>query len=240
MFSAPCSQLICENATDTCHKGNCQCGENIDFICNQDSQFTMCSEGQCMCSKIKGLFEKGDGSTQGSCNSPFHKCQSNGMCAECITSAECSGLTDTCVGFKCSCGTGGICNSTISNSCIDGVCRCGTSSACSQKQEMVSLSHRFADNLVTNCNQNTCEGSHGFCGCQWDAANQSCMVPRSDQEVCTQITKFYNPLFIKGRLTYYNQITTSSEGVVECDDIIGGQVGEYHCLGIVIFHIYFV
>ena len=230
MISAPCSQLICKNTTDTCHNGKCQCGENLDFVCSHDSQFPLCSEGQCMCSKIKGLFQKGDGSTQGSCDSRSHKCHSNGICAECITSAECSGLTDTCVGFKCSCGTGGPCNSTRSNHCVDGSCMCGTISACSQKQEMVPLA---------NCNQDTCEGTlgtRGYCGCHWDITSNSCMVPRSDQEVCTQITKFYNPLFIKGRLTYYNPDTKSQEDVLECDDIIGGQVGEYHCLGIVILH----
>ena len=235
MISAPCSELICENTTDTCNNGKCQCGDHPDFVCTQDSQISMCSEGQCVCSKIKGLFQKGDGSTQGSCNSRSHKCQSNGVCAECITSAECSGLTDTCIGFKCSCGTGGPCNSTRSNICTDGSCMCGKSLACSQKQEMVLLSHMYGNNLVANCDQTKCQGTtnaKGYCGCHWNGS--ACMVPRSDQEVCTQVTEFYNPLFIKGKLKYFDQ-----EALL-CDDIIGSQIGEYHCLGIIILHYNFV
>ena len=209
----------------------------MGLVCNQNTQFPVCSQGDCVCSKTKGLFIVGDGTTQGSCDLRSHKCQANGRCAECTTDAQCTGLTDTCISTKCSCGTDGPCNSTISNECLGGNCMCGANPKCSQKQEMLVL------NLASGCTRQLCEGVllpnftyiAPICGCFWDTtivngAEIGCKVPRSDQEVCQPISKYYNPLFIKNRLSY------AGREVLECDDIFGDQEGEYHCLGIVIPH----
>jgi hypothetical protein len=82
---------------------------------------------------------------------------------------------------------------------------------------------------IDGCNENSC---YGICGCQWDGTK--CTVPRSDQEVCEPITKYYNPLYIKDKLTYYDKFQSITHNILNCDDVIGDQLGEYHCLGIAI------
>jgi hypothetical protein len=110
----------------------------------------------------------------------------------------------------------------------------------------------LALNLASGCTKKECEGCnpfdpfdptcvygnhHKICGCYWDStldANDmeiGCTVPRTDQEVCQPISKYYSPLFIKGKLTYFGT------PVLECDDVFGAQEGEYHCLGIVMEYI---
>ena len=55
-----------------------------------------------------------------------------------------------------------------------------------------------------------------------------CLVQRTEHEVCEQISEYYNPMYVKGKVPEN-----------PCEDIVGGRVGEYHCLGIV-SNIYFI
>ena len=85
------------------------------------------------------------------------------------------------------------------------------------------------ENVVSSCDKDLCEGNNetkAYCGCHW--VDEKCKVPRSEQEVCTQISEYYNPLYIKGKLQ------NSGKNVLDCDDIVGGRIGEFHCLGITI------
>ena len=224
-LSAPCNNIICENTTDTCYKGVCQCGQNIGVVCNLESEFPFCKDEQCSCSKGESIFEAGDGTTQGSCSSPLAKCQADGRCKECSHSGQCAsttnGLTDTCLNSRCVCGTeedAKPCNETRSNHCIRGICMCGLNQECSQTNHITELD---------DCDESKCGNTavSGICGCKFE--NDVCKIPRSDQEVCQQITQYYNPLFIKGELMYEN------ETVMLCDDIIGKRenIGKYFCLG---------
>ena len=193
----------------------------------------MCFQGNCVCSKIKGTFKTGDGTTQGSCSSPLHTCNSNGQCAECSFDSQCSGLSNKCVNSKCVCGNSHApCNSTISNICDNGTCRCGLNDQCSTKFEVRPLQFNGQD--VTECQKtgtNRCEEKSydepGYCGCFW---SNGCKVWRSEQEVCQQISKYYNPLFIRDRIKY--QENGIEKPAWYCDDIFGDRIGEYHCLGI--------
>ena len=225
ILSAPCNNLICQHTTDTCYKGECQCGENIGVVCSLESEFPFCKDGQCSCSKDESIFEAGDGTTKGSCASPLEKCQADGRCEECSHSGQCAsttnGMTDNCINSKCVCGTGPYakpCNETSSNHCKDGICMCGDNIECSQTNHITELA---------NCDESQCghTPTTGICGCKFE--NNVCKIPRSDQEKCQQITQFYNPLHIKDELRYDN------ESVILCDDIIGRKenVGKYFCLG---------
>ena len=197
---------------------------------------------------MKGTFEVGDGSTQGSCSSRIHRCHPNGKCAECISDSNCNGLSDTCENSKCVCGKGGTtpCNGTVSNHCVNGECMCGSFGMCGRN--VLSDIEETYGNLVTDCSPDKClsfkynadnsklipdisstNTDKRYCGCYWDGTK--CRIQRSDQEVCQRITKYYNPLFIKDKLSYND----GSLNVLECDDVIGGRVGEYHCLGNEIF-----
>jgi hypothetical protein len=217
--------MNCQQTTDRCYKATCQCGESIGYVCDVKTEFPFCKDGQCICSKDKTIFESGDGTTQGSCSSPLEKCQADGSCEECTRSGQCAsatnGLTDTCLNMKCVCGTdeyAKACNQTTSNRCIKGICMCGSNPGCSQTNHIAELA---------NCDENDCGNTTatGICGCKWE--NGVCKIPRSDQEMCQPISKFYNPLHIKGELRYNN------ESVTLCDDVIGRKenVGKYFCLG---------
>ena len=209
--TAPCENVVCKNTTDTCSLGTCHCGESHNLKCNPSSEFPLCFTGACVCSKTKGLFIKGDGTTQGSCHSRNHKCQSNGLCLECTESSQCSGLSDTCKDFKCGCGDIGFqCNSTISNLCSNGQCWCGRNPQCSQTVSVVS-----DDSL-------DCASDH----CDYDPSSKNCMNVRTDQEVCEKITSKYNPLYVPQKI-----MTTGGENALICDDRRGKHLGEYMCLG---------
>ena len=199
----------------------------------------MCSEGSCICSKIKGSFEGGDGTTQGSCSLRSQKCQADGNCAECNTSGQCNGLTDTCENHRCVCGTtGSACNETLSNHCLNGVCLCGSISQCSQNQELITLSYTGNNgvDITPNCDQDLC---YKICGCYWDSNAMTCKMQRTKNEVCQKITKYYNPLYIQDKLKYYYGAEgTDFVPILECDDVVGGKEGEYYCLGMVILSIY--
>ena len=246
--------MVCQNDTDTCREGKCQCGETPNLACDTNSQLPMCNEGKCVCTKIKGSFEVGNGKTQGSCSSRSHKCHASGICAECISSSDCNDLSDTCRNNKCVCGeTGGPCNKTISNRCAAGQCMCGSADQCFQTKQLVDFGFKGnnGEDLNLDCKASTCFQRYGtlaegsgkpYCGCFWDQTAAKCKMQRSDQEVCQQITKYYNPMFImengnagtngKSKLNAYGK---TDNGPLECDDVIGARVGEYHCLGNVIF-----
>ena len=109
-FLGPCADVICTNSTDTCKYGVCQCGNVRGFTCDPSSELSQCFSGNCGCSKKAGTFEIGDGTTQGSCLSNNHRCQSSGRCLECISDGQCFGLSDKCRNNKCVCGEGPACD----------------------------------------------------------------------------------------------------------------------------------
>ena len=217
-IEGPCGNEKCENTTDICVDGSCQCGIESGLVCDIDSEFPLCSLGACVCSKIRGAFELGDGTTRGSCYSITHKCHSSGECKGCISDGDCNGLSDKCNNFICGCGSGPACNSTISNHCLNGKCMCGDGDQCSTKMEIVAgIDPR--------------DGSFG--------------VQRTDQEVCEQVTAYYNPLFVyqhplmkmKNKATFidtgFDEDSTASSFILEYDDKKGcrSNIGKYTCLG---------
>ena len=210
-IAAPCENLICANNTDTCVRGSCQCGKVLNFLCDESSEFPLCLNGVCGCTKTVGSFEVGDGTTQGSCVSSLLKCHSNGECAECIISSQCYGLSDTCNGRKCGCGTSGACNPTKSNLCTNGNCMCGTNPQCSTTMYVET----DTDCTPTHCNYN----SFDF----------NCKTPRATDEACEEVTTFYNPLYVVGKLT-----DASGYPATSCDDRKGKLTGTFQCLGKVV------
>ena len=217
-MSDPCGNMQCNNTTDSCKDGKCHCGVSKSLVCDVNSQYPYCNHGTCICSKTRGKFENGDGSSQGSCRLPSHKCQASGRCLECIHSGQCKGLTDTCVNNKCSCGNKGPCNSTISNICLNGICKCGNNDQCAQEYRLE----------VTPAG-GECDPTK----CSWYRLDENCVVPRSSQEVCEKVTEYYNPLYIPNRIP-------SNDGIPgeTCDDEKGKFVGQYQCLGV--YHVYIV
>ena len=210
----PCETLDCANATDTCREGKCYCGNSSNLHCDARSQFPLCSEGSCICSKSKKGYEIGDGNTQGSCTSSLHKCQSDGMCAECTYDSECTGLSNKCVKRICVCGdaSGRPCNSTISNVCDSGVCMCGDNPECGQTLQ---------DIVIRQYGEDGCDEYK----CSFDRSYSTCKQSRGS-EVCEKITTFYNPLYIEGEF--------GSDGTplnFTCDDEKGKYLGTYQCLG---------
>ena len=110
----------------------------------------------------------------------------------------------------------------------------GATPQCYIKNQLVTLDYKgnSGEDLVPDCNEGDCLR---ICGCFWDQLNSKCKIQRSDQEVCSLITRYYNPLYIKEKLKYYYVLGgTNYFNVLECDDVVGGLEGEYHCLGIVI------
>ena len=104
------------------------------MTCDANSEFPFCSDGTCSCTKTKGKFEKGDGTTTGSCSTTLHKCQENGRCLECQYDSQCTGLSNKCISGTCSCGDlGHSCNETRSNACLNGQCKCGYGDQCASE-----------------------------------------------------------------------------------------------------------
>ena len=164
--------------------------------------------------RYKKGYEIGDGNTQGSCTSSLHKCQSDGMCAECTYDSECTGLSNKCVKRICVCGdaSGRPCNSTISNVCDSGVCMCGDNPECGQTLQ---------DIVIRQYGEDGCDEYK----CSFDRSYSTCKQSRGS-EVCEKITTFYNPLYIEGEF--------GSDGTplnFTCDDEKGKYLGTYQCLG---------
>ena len=200
----PCADVICTNNTDTCKYGICQCGNVRGFTCDMSSELPQCFSGSCGCSKKAGSFEIGDGTTQGSCLSDNHRCQSSGRCLECISDSQCFGLSDKCRNNRCVCGDGPACNPTKSSQCIGGVCKCGTNSECASLESVETLA--------------SCSSS----SCYYDYTTTTCLMQRSSDEICELITDKYNPIYIPN-----NAIGAD----VICDDNHGKFQGTYQCLG---------
>ena len=214
-ITEPCENLECKDTSDTCSNGKCNCGSESIRVCDESSEFPLCSDGLCVCSKTRGEFVEGDGTTQGSCSSTLHKCQSDGKCVECISDSQCTVVADKCVGNICSCGDNGPCNATRSNLCTSGVCMCGTNPQCSAEM-------RVEDDL--DCTTNKCSYN------SLDSATEQsliCKIQRSPQEVCQEVSAFYNPLYKLGAI----DSATGAPDDFNCDDGIGKLTGEYHCLG---------
>ena len=207
---APCNNVQCGNHTDTCFRGICQCGNNPGLICNSDSGYPYCIDGSCGCTKTLGLFELGDGTTQGSCQSATAKCHLDGTCSECNLDSHCFGLSDTCTNGKCGCGSSSACDSTKSSACTNGVCKCGDQDSC-------PTSDMYFESL-TDPRDNSVPG-----------------LQRSKNEICELVTEFYNPKFIPNSPLANNG--TNSDGSIlyafEYDDQKGKNTGTYQCLGIV-------
>lgn len=205
---APCNNLKCENNTDTCVRGACQCGDSPGLVCNADTNFPYCLEGKCACTKTAGSFERGDGTTQGSCKLASDKCHLDGTCAECQFPSHCYGLTDTCENGKCGCGSGPPCNQVKSSSCTNGVCKCGDNPTC---QDVDSFDASQADPRDNNV----------YPGLQ-----------RRANEVCELITEYYNPKFIENHPLMVNgTVNGSPTYAVDYDDTKGQHTGTYQCLG---------
>ena len=202
--------MVCENSTDTCQAGACQCGDVLGFTCDTSSQLPRCYEGTCACSKTVGTFDAGDGTTQGTCLSSDHKCQSTGECAECVKDSQCYGLSDRCISGRCVCGSNGaICNPTKSSQCTSGVCKCGTNSECASAESFETLA------TCSSTNPKTCYNI--------DDAYTSCQMQRSADEVCELVSDKYNPLYNPN-----NQVGVTT---INCDDQRGKHTGTYQCLG---------
>ena len=190
----------------------------------------MCSEGDCVCSKTKGKYVVGDGTTQGSCTSSAHKCQSDGTCVECLYDSECAvlvdgrQLSDKCVLNKCVCGTSGSsCNATRSNLCTNGVCMCGTNLQCANEL-------KIEDDPNCNLAPTTQEEFDELQNvCSYNKNDNNCKIQRSPQEVCEKITEYYNPLYVKGEIK--SEGGAPDDVNIPCDDGKGKYLGEYHCLG---------
>ena len=133
-FIDPCKNSNCSGNTDTCVKGKCQCGKQVPApVCNLNSEYPLCLDGHCFCTKTNGTYLRGDGSSRGSCASLTDKCHDNGECGECAMDDDCSRATpmaDTCASNKCQCGTGPTCLSTLSDQCVGGMCMCGSNPQC--------------------------------------------------------------------------------------------------------------
>ena len=185
--------------------GVCQCGDALGFTCDTSSQLPRCSGGTCACSKTAGTFEAGDGTTQGTCLSSDHKCQSTGDCAECVKDSQCYGLSDRCISGRCVCGTNSaVCNPSKSSACTDGVCKCGTNSECVSAESVETLS--------------SCSTS----SCYYDSSTTTCLMQRSADEICELVSDKYNPIYIPS-----NPVGAA----VTCDDNRGKYPGTYQCLG---------
>ena len=192
----------------------------ISLVCNNGSQFPVCHNGSCVCSKALGLFERGDGTSQGSCESILHKCQSDGQCNECINDSQCTGLSNRCINNICVCGElSQPCNSTVSNECKNGTCMCGYNPQCSQKlQDVVNIAVGDSD-----CNNSKCSYTSSIVPQR--GVVYSCKVQRGP-EVCEKITRYYNPLYA-GKVK--NSDGTPADNA--CDDEKGQYLGTYQCLG---------
>ena len=219
MVPDPCVDLQCINSTDTCSGGKCYCGSSSSLICDKRSQFPLCLNGSCVCSKTRNQYEKGDGKSQGSCKSNLHKCQPDGKCAECTYDSECSGLSNRCINRICVCGqSSGPCNSTTSNECRKDECVCGENPECSVSlQEIVAIE----PGMTTPRGEDVC----GETKCSFDVVNKKCISQRGP-EVCEKITKYYNPLYIGGEVD-----SDGSAIDFTCDDEMGRYMGTYQCLG---------
>ena len=174
----------------------------------------------------------GDGTTQGSCKSSAHKCQSDGTCVECLYNSECAvlvdgrQLSDKCVLNKCVCGdTGSSCNATRSNLCTNGVCMCGSTVQCADEL-------KIEDDPSCNFNPTSQEEYNDLINmCSYSSIDNNCKIQRSPQEVCEKITEFYNPLYVKGAIPTSGDATPEDGINVPCDDGKGKFLGEYQCLG---------
>ena len=213
-FLELCENLVCKNATDTCSDGSCHCGSSSSLVCDVGSEFPLCSNGSCVCSKVNQGYGIGDGTSQGSCTSTLHKCQSNGKCVECSYDSQCTELSNKCVNGICVCG--GLsrpCNSTSSNTCnVDGECRCGENPECHTSLHVIEV----RSDGVNECSKYKCS---------WDRIHNDCKQQRGP-EVCAKITKYYNPLFLEGQTN-----SDSTPVDVICDDEKGKHLGTYQCLG---------
>ena len=214
LFSDPCEILNCVNTTNTCRNGKCYCGTSTSLVCDASSQYPFCSEGSCICSKEKKQYDIGDGTTQGSCTSSLHKCQSDGKCVECINDSECTGLSNKCANGACVCGgLSGPCNSTRSNICnFNGECMCGENPECYTTLQAIKIRYYGEE----GCDQSKCS---------WEYLSETCTQQRG-VEVCEKITKYYNPLYLEGELD-----ADSKPLDFTCDDEKGKYLGTYQCLG---------
>ena len=178
------------------------------MVCNLDGQLPYCLNGQCACTKSAGLFERGDGTTQGSCNSPSDKCHFNGQCGECELSSHCYGLTDTCSGGRCMCGSSGPCNPLKSNSCTNGNCYCGTEIG-------------------------GCHTADKYYSDQVDPRTNAMGLQRTGEEICELITEYYNPKYISNHPLMKNGVDDKMNPTyaTEYNDDKGSHVGTYQCLG---------
>ena len=212
-FSEPCENLDCKDTTDTCRDGTCYCGSSSSVVCDSSSQYPLCSEGLCFCSKVKRRYEIGDGTTQGSCTSNLNKCQSDGRCVECIYNSQCTGLSNKCLNGICVCGDLTVpCNSSSSNICdSNGVCKCGTNDECYTTLQTL----KTGSDVSKDCDKYKCS---------WDKISGTCKQQRGS-EVCEQITRYYNPLYLEG------DIKDDTPLDFTCDDEKGKYLGTYQCLG---------
>ena len=160
-------------------------------------------DGQCACTKTLGKFEPGDGTTQGSCKSASDKCHLDGNCSECTLDAQCYGLSDTCKNGKCGCGDRPPCNSIKSNICTDGTCYCGTDAGGCHKED------KFYP-MEMDPRNNTVPG-----------------LQRSKNEICEQVTAYYNPNYIPNHPLMIN----GTGYALDYDDQKGKHTGTYQCLG---------
>ena len=219
MVPDPCENLQCVNTTDSCNNGKCHCGSSSNLACDKKSQFPLCFEGTCVCSKIRHQYEKGDGKSKGSCESNLHKCQSDGRCAECSLDSQCNGLSNKCDNRICVCGeSSGPCDATTSSECRDGTCVCGTNPECfSSLQEVVTR-----ENGIDGCDGYKC--SAYVISYASNSEHYRCKSQRGP-EVCEKITKYYNPLYLPG------EIDSDGNRNYTCDDEKGKYLGTYQCLG---------
>ena len=185
-------------------------------MCDSSSQFPLCSDGLCFCSKVKRKYEIGDGTTQGSCTSNLYKCQSDGRCVECIYDSQCTGLSNKCLNGVCVCGDLTVaCNATSSNICnSDGECMCGENPECYTTLQAIETRNNGED----ECDQYKCS---------FDTKLKTTCKKQRGPEVCEKITKYYNPLYLEG------QIDDSNDTPLDfaCDDEKGKHLGTYQCLG---------
>ena len=185
-------------------------------MCSANSKFPYCLEGTCVCSKTAGLFERGDGTTQGSCKLASDKCHFDGKCDECLFASHCNGLTDTCTNGKCKCGTSPPCQASKSSSCSDGICKCGDGDAC--------VTYDAFDTAGTDPRDNSVPG-----------------LQRTKDEVCEKITKYYNPKFVLNHPLMVNGTDANgmSTYAIDYDDTKGRNTGTYQCLGKEHCHLFF-
>ena len=198
----------------------------LSLVCNISSQFPVCHNDSCICSKALGLFERGDGTSQGSCESSQHKCQSDGQCNECINDSQCTGLSNNCFNNICVCGESSqACDSTLSNECRNDTCMCGDKPQCSQiVQDVVSIADGAPDCDSSKCSYYSPPPITNILTGQTTVAH-SCKVQRGP-ELCEKITRNYNPLYA-GKAVNSNR--SSSDNA--CDDGKGKYLGTYQCLG---------